>query len=76
MTTRALLTVDDAKRLTDAAKASGCTIVVKRGADTITIIPDGHSLKNSLLDTNPTDAPLSLDNWRKARGQDKGPRRA
>ena len=76
MTTPALLTADDARRLTEAAKASGCAIVVKRGKDTITIIPDGHSLKSALLDSEVDDTPVSLQGWRARRGQNKGGRRA
>lgn len=76
VTTRALLTADDAKRLTNAARDSGCAIIVNPSAGTITIIPAGHSLESGLVDSAPKDAPLSLDAWRKERDQNKGPRRA
>lgn len=76
MSTPALLTKEDAKRLTEAATASGCAIVVNCGAKTVTIIPDGHSLKNTILDTAGDDAPLSLKDWRESRAQNKGARRA
>lgn len=75
MTKRALLTAEDAKRLAKAASESGCAFVVNPSAGTVTIIPDGHSLKNNLVDTDGHEPPLSLDSWRKAR-ENKGARRA
>ena len=67
MTRKALLTAADARRLTEAAKASGCAIVVKRGEDTITIIPDGRSLQSSILERESNEAPVTLEGWRKRR---------
>lgn len=76
MSTPALLTKDDSRRLTEAARASGCPIVVKRGDAEITIFPDVDSLKSAKLDTGNNEAALSLDHWRKRRNANKGSRRA
>ncbi|TDH38574.1 hypothetical protein E2A64_05590 [Pseudohoeflea suaedae] len=67
MTRKALLTAADARRLTEAAKASGCAIVVKSGEDTITIIPDGHSQQSAILDRDHNEPPVTLEGWRKRR---------
>ncbi len=61
MTTRALLTADDAKRLTQAANESGCIIEVKRGDTVVTIIPDGFKSKFSEPEKRQT---VDLDQWR------------
>jgi len=61
MTTRALLTADDARRLTQAANESGCMIEVKRGDTTITITPNGYT--GDADETNHVEK-VDLDRWR------------
>lgn len=61
MTTRALITSQDAKRLTQAANDAGCVIEVKRGDAVITIIPDAC---RDRVDRQPRPKTVDLDQWR------------
>lgn len=61
MTTPALLTSQDAKRLTQAANDAGCVIEVKRGDTVITIIPDAC---RDRVDRQPKCPTVDLDQWR------------
>lgn len=64
MTKRTLLTAAEARTLTNAANASGCAIVLKRGDDTITFIPDGHSLQSKIHDTPDDGQFRTLEEWK------------